>query len=194
MNDVRVAETTDLARTAPRGRRGDHGRWQWRRICAAASAVCLFPLLTGCYTYRQSVSTEIGPGTDVSLTITDEGRVKLAERLGRGVLRVNGRVVAPVDSVWELRVFSVDNIGGGKTHWAGEDVRLSRTVVSDVATREFSRRKTWLAVGITVGAVALLVGAGSLIASGIEGNDTKPPRDGQTTRSPSPMRAAPVRP
>ena len=43
-----------------------------RRECAFMSAVVLLPYLTGCYTYRQGVASAVTPGTEVSLTITDQ--------------------------------------------------------------------------------------------------------------------------
>jgi hypothetical protein len=109
------------------------------------------------------------------------------------VLRVNGQVVDPGDSTWVVRVSSVETMAGGKSHWAGEEVQLPRSYVSDVATREFSRKKTWLAVGVTVGALALVVGAVSLIGGGFEGSDNPSVPPGQSMRSPSPS-IAPARP
>jgi hypothetical protein len=166
---------------------------QLRRTCAALTAACLFPFFTGCYTYTRSVSGSVAPGTDVSLAITDQGRVGLSERMGSGVLRVNGRVVNPGDSSWVVRVSSVEMVAGGKSHWAGEEVQLPRSYVGDVATREFSRKKTWLAVGVTVGALALTISAVSLIGGGFEGSDTPSAPPGQSMRSPLP-RVAPAHP
>lgn len=177
------------------------GRWKGasvrprrlRQISAAASAACLFPFLTGCYSYTKAVTGAVPPGTDVSLAITDQGRVGLSERIGSGVLRVNGQVVNPADSTWVVRVSSVEMMTGGKSHWAGEEVQLPRSYVSDVATREFSRKKTWLAVGVTVGALALIVGAVSLIGGGFEGSDSPSVPPGQSMRSPVPS-IAPAQP
>jgi hypothetical protein len=182
-----------------RSRRRAIGVRPWRhgmrRLGAVAAAVSLLPGLDGCYTYKQSVTTAVQPGADVSLTITDQGRVGLGNRLGRGVLRVNGRVVNSrdsSDSVWVVQVSSVEMLAGQKTHWAGEEVRLPREYVSDVATREFSRGRTWLAVGVTVAAVALAIGTASLVAGGSESDDTKPPPDGQTSRSPASVNPTPA--
>jgi hypothetical protein len=165
-----------------------------RRSCAVALAVSLFPFLNGCYTYNRVAPTQLPHGTDVSLTITDQGRVGLGDRMGTGVMRVNGRVVTPSDSAWVVQVSSVEMLTGGKTHWSGEEVRLPRAYVGEVGTRELSRKKTWLAAGVTIGAVAATVAAVSLIAHGFEGSDATPPRDGATSRSPSPTPAVVGRP
>jgi len=159
-----------------------------RRTCAAAVAALLFPFLNGCYTYQRVATPQLPQGTDVSLTITDQGRVGLGDRMGAGVMRVNGRVVDPSDSAWVVHVSSVEMLAGGKSHWSGEEVRLPRAYVGEVSTREFSRKKTWLAAGITIGAVAATIGAVSLITGGYEGSDPKPPPDGATSRSPSAAR------
>ena len=172
------------------------GPWRRRlhRACAAAAAMSLVPYLSGCYTYKQAGAAPLPQGTEVSLTITDQGRVGLGERLGSGVARVNGRVANPSDSTWVVRVSSVEMLAGGKSHWSGEEVQLPRAYVGNVSTRHFSRTKTWLAVGITVGAIAATIAAVSLVANGFEGSDTKPPPDGETSRSPSPAPAVTGRP
>ena len=159
---------------------------RFRRACATIVAALLVPYVTGCYTYKRAAATSLPQGTEVSLTINDQGRVGLGDRLGASVLRVNGRVVDVPDSTWIVRVSSVDMIAGGTSHWSGEEVRLPRSYVGDVSTREFSRARTWLVVGITIGAVAAVVAGTSLIASGYEGDDGTPPRDGGTMRSPVP--------
>src|SRR5687767_12105550 len=106
-----------------------------RRTCAAAVAVTLFPFLNGCYTYKRADTSRLPQGTEVSLTITDQGRVGLGDRLGSGLVRVNGRVVNQPDTAWVVQVSSVESLAGGKSNWAGEEVRLPRAYVSDVATR-----------------------------------------------------------
>jgi hypothetical protein len=160
-----------------------------RRACAAAVTVSLFAFSSGCYTYKRATPTQVRPGTEVSLSITDQGRVGLGDRMGSGVMRVNGSIVDPSDSTWVVRVSSIELLAGGKSHWSGEEIRLPRAYVGDVTTREFSRKKTWLAAGVTIAAVAATVGAVSLIAHGFEGSDESPPRDGQTSRSPLPAPA-----
>jgi hypothetical protein len=165
-----------------------------RRACPAAVAVSMFPFLNGCYSYQRVATTQLPPGTDVSLTITDQGRVGLGDRMGAGVMRVNGRVVDPSDSAWVVRVSSVEMLAGGKTNWSGEEVRLPRAYVGEVGTRDLSRKKTLLAAGVAIGAVAATVAAVSLIAHGFEGSDATPPRDGATSRIPSPTPAVVGRP
>ena len=162
-----------------------------RRACASVSAVVLLPYLTGCYTYRQGVGSTVPAGAEVSLTITDQGRVGLGERIGAGILRVNGKLVDEPDTAYVVRVESIDFINAGTTHWAGEEVRMPKDYVGSVSTREFSRSKTWLTVGIVVGVVALAIGTVAIVGSGTEGDDSKPPGDGDQTARKSPW-GAPV--
>ena len=184
---LRSSSIATHARSSARRRR-------LRQACATSIAASMLPYLTGCYTYKRVDASPLPQGSEVSLTITDQGRVGLGDRLGTGVLRVNGRVVNPPDSTWVVRVSSVDMLAGGKSHWSGEEVRLPRSYVSEVATRELSQKKTWLAVGIAVGAVVVAIGAATLIGNGYEGSDPEPPPVGQSSRSPVPISSAAPRP
>ena len=153
-------------------------------MCAAVAAACLLPYLTGCYVSRPTVAAAVSPGTELSLAITDAGRVALGERLGSGVLRINGRLVAPPDTAFRVRVLSLEFLNGEKTHWAGEEIQVPSSYVANISSREFSRTRTWLAAGIVVGAVAVVVATTSLVGGGSESEGPKVPPDGQTTRSP----------
>ena len=160
-----------------------------RRPCAIMTAVVLVPYLTGCYTYRQGVGSTVPAGAEVSLTITDQGRVGLGERIGAGILRVNGKLVDEPDTAYVVRVESIDFINAGTTHWAGEEIRMPKDYVGSVSTREFSRSKTWLTVGIVVAAAALAIGTVAIVGSGTEGDDSKQPGDGDQSARKSPRGA-----
>lgn len=171
----RIASLSSPRRVARAGR--------MRRTCAIVTAVVLLPYLTGCYTYRQGVASTVPAGTEVSLTITDQGRVGLGERMGAGILRVNGKLVDEPDTAYVVRVESIDFINAGTTHWAGEEIRMPKDYVGSVSTREFSQSKTWITAGIVVAALALAIGTVAIVGSGTEGDDSKPPGgDGQTSR------------
>ena len=158
-----------------------------RRARTAITGVFVLPYLTGCYTYRQGVGSGVAPGTDVSLTITDEGRVGLGQRMGAGILRVNGKLVDHPDTSYVVRVSSIDFINAGTSHWSGEEIRMPKDYVGSVSTREFSRNKTWLTVGIVAGALALGIATVALVGSGTEGDDSAGSGgDGQTSRKAPP--------
>ena len=155
-----------------------------RRVCAAVATACLLPYLTGCYVSRPTVAAAVSPDTEISLAITDAGRVALGERLGSGVLRINGRLVAAPDTAFRIRVLSLEFLNGDKTHWAGEEIRVPSSYVGNVSSREFSRTRTLLAAGIVVGALAVAIATTSLVGGGSESEGPKEPPGGQSTRSP----------
>ena len=161
-----------------------------RRACAAVTATLLFPHLTGCYTYRQGVASTVPAGTEVSLTITDQGRVGLGERMGAGILKVNGKLVNEPDTAYVLRVASIEFMNTGTTHWAGEEIRMPKDYVSSVSTREFSRNKTWFTVGIVAAALAVGIATVALVGSGTEGDDDAPSDGGNPTSRKSPWGAS----
>jgi hypothetical protein len=141
---------------------------------AIVAAMLLIPGATGCYSYRMVAgSSGIAPGTYVSLSITDRGRVGLNERMGSGVLRLNGTLRDASDSVYVVNVESVDYLGSGKSHWSGESVRIPNEYVGSVSTRTMSKKRSWLVAGLVVGAIALIATTVSIIASGLSDDGGK---------------------
>lgn len=137
-----------------------------RRIKALAAAALLLPSATGCYE-AHAVSTSVLPaGTQVSLAITDRGRVALGPQMGEGVLRLNGRVADASDSAYVVRVSSVDYVAAPTGHWAGEEVKVPRDYIASVAERRLSRKRSWLMAGIVVGGIVALAAAIKIIGGG----------------------------
>jgi hypothetical protein len=153
-----------------------------RRARAALAAALLLPWATGCYTNRMIVNETMTPGTEVALSITDRGRVGLGERVGPGAMTVTGRLVGRTDSMYVLRVSSVDFINAGTSHWSGEELKVPRDYVSTVAERSFSRSRSWLMAGVVVGAIVVIAAGISLAAGGSDDGGTEPPPGGQASR------------
>lgn len=114
--------------------------------------LAVLPLVQGCYTYVP-VEAPVSPpvGERVSFEITDEGRAQLSNRLGPGVLQVDGTLTRADSTEYELRVWGLSQLGMGRILWSGEVVEISRGFVSEVRLRQLSRTRTYL----TVGAVAV---------------------------------------
>jgi len=138
-----------------------------RRWIALLSGGAYF--LAGCYTYVPVASTP-GPGSQIAFDITDAGRVALAERLGPGVTRIEGQVTGATAEEYAVAVTAVSQIGGGRTRWSGESMRLRRDYVARSETRKLSRGRTALAVGAAV--IGIVVSA--LVASLAVGGDKTP--------------------
>lgn len=152
-----------------------------QRVRAGVAAAFLFPFVNGCYTYRTAAASRVEPGSNVSFRITDEGRVGLGQRIGPGVLRVNGTVTNASDSLYVIRVASIEFINAGTERWSGEEVRLPSDYVGAVSTRELSRKRAWLAGGVIAAAIAIGVSLVTLVGGGTDRGSDKPPPDPGTT-------------
>ena len=143
-------------------------------MCAALAGALLLPGLTGCYTYVPIWNREPAPGTEISLDVTDRGRVALSDRLGPGARRILGRLESTTDSAYTVSVTRVSYIDGDKVaKWNGERVTITRTDATGLAERRLSKSRSWLAAGLATGALAL---ATRIVIKGIAGPgpETKP--------------------
>ena len=154
-------------------------RISWRRararqLRAAVAGALLLPGATGCYVSRPIWNGEPVPGTEISLGVTDRGRVALSDRLGPGALSVTGRLASATDSIYVVDVTRVAYIDGGRVaKWNGEPVNIAKNDVSGIAERRLSKSRSWVAAGITAGLLALATG---IVIKGTAGPDpqTKP--------------------
>ena len=137
-----------------------------RRIKALGAVILLLPGATGCYESLAVRSAAVPAGTRVSLAITDQGRVALGPKMGEGVLRLNGKVAQASDSMYVVRVSSVDYAAAPTGHWAGEEVQIPRGYIASIAEQRLSRKRSWLMAGIVVGGIAALAAAIKIIGGG----------------------------
>lgn len=150
-----------------------------RWIVALVVAV---PLTSACYQYVP-VDTAAPPplGTRVAFDVNDRGRAALSERLGAGVVRLEGTVVADDSSQYVMNVWKVAQLNGDKTPWAGERLRLDRTYVGQTFVRRLSRSRTYLASGVAVAAVVLFAKSQGLLGSAdTQGSDNGGPGPAQS--------------
>src|SRR3989304_5223550 len=114
------------------------------------------PAALGCYTYAPlDTSTGVQAGEHIAVEITDRGRAELGDRLGAGILRLEGTLTRVDSQDLVMNVWRVAEIGGMVSRWSGESVRFRREFASRVETRTLDRPKTYLAAG--AGAVAVLL-------------------------------------
>jgi hypothetical protein len=126
---------------------------QFRRLCVVLGVV---PAALGCYQYAPlDTSTGVQAGEHVSVEISDRGRAELSDRLGTGVVRLEGTLTRADSSNIEMNVWRVAQITGPTTKWSGESVRFNRDYVSRVQTRTLNRPRTFLVAGAVVGGVVL---------------------------------------
>jgi hypothetical protein len=156
------------------------------RICRLAAGALLWGALWGCYRYVP-VGGDVGVGERVVLDVTDVGRVGLSERLGPGVLAIEGVLREVVDTVYVVSVWALRSVNGERVRWSGEVVRVGRGYVGGMRRREVDRARTWLAAGGVVGGVVLLAATQGLLGFAFE---STPP---DTTEPPASAWVYPVR-
>jgi hypothetical protein len=127
----------------------------------------------GCYSYqpiRQGIPT---PATRVAVTLTDRGRVALAERLGAAVDRVEGTVLRADATGLTMAVAGTVDLRGGRSTWTGEQVTLQQDQFLGYQERSFSRGRTFVVAAIAV-AVAVAIATVGLDLTG-DGRDDEAP-------------------
>lgn len=120
----------------------------------------------GCYRYVPMYSGAPMPGEQYTFEISDQGRVGLADRLGPGVTKVEGTLVRQADDAYVVSVAGIESIGGGTAHWSGEQVPVRQEYVRGVERREFSRDRTFTAIGAAAVAIGAFIATRGLIGSG----------------------------
>lgn len=147
-----------------------------RAVRAIIALVLLIPQLTGCYHYVTVPNSELPQGTEVSIGVTDAGRMALSERVGPGVRRIGGQVMATNDTSLVLSVRMVDYIDQiGTAHWAGERLDISRHIVSEIRERRLSRSRSLLMAGLVTIAAFF---ASKIAIDGFGGDDSGSDRPG----------------
>lgn len=123
----------------------------WRR--PVAIVVGVLHLCTACYSYVPVRSTPT-PGTQVALEVTDEGRVALNDKIGPGVVRLEGTLAGVEGDEILVDANAAKQIQGYISELGGVRVRLPQRYVTRMDERQLSRKKTLLVVGGIVAVVA----------------------------------------
>jgi hypothetical protein len=134
---------------------------------------------SGCYTFTPAAG-ELAPGARAAYTVTDRGRVALADQVGPGVMRIEGTIVQNTGSEYVLAVSRVRLLDGSASRWAGERVTLAHDHVANSFERRFSKGRTALAIGATVVGATVFIITRNLIATGLpfgDGDERIPPVD-----------------
>lgn len=138
----------------------------------------VMPVALGCYTYTPlDTSTGVQAGEHVSVEITDRGRAELGDRLGSGVLRLEGMLTRADTANLEMNVWRVAHFSGPVSRWSGETVLLRREYASRVQSRTLDRGKTYLVAGAALAGFVLFTSQFDLLgfASDNGGTDSLPP-------------------
>jgi hypothetical protein len=143
-----------------------------RRYCRHWVVVGVVPAVLGCYTYAPlDTSTEVQAGERISVEVTDRGRAELGERLGSGVVRLEGTLTRTDSQDLVMNVWRVMSIGGEMSRWSGESVRFRRDFAARVQTRTLNRPRTYLVAGAAVAGLVVFAKSFDLLGSFVGGSD-----------------------
>lgn len=145
-----------------------------RNLWLSLSAVSMLAIQAGCYRYVPMAGSRPALGERYSLELTDGGRVGLAERLGSGVIRVEGTLLQMTDTAYVMSVAGIETIDGGSSHWSGEKVSIPPQYIGSLQERAFSRGRTAAAIGAAAAALGAFIATRSLLGGG------SPPVTGST--------------
>jgi hypothetical protein len=141
-----------------------------RRLTALAVFVLYF--CTSCYAYTP-VQTPPAPGAQIALEVTDEGRVALNDKIGPGVVRLEGTLAGVEGGELLVDAQAVRQVRGYISDLGGVRVRLPRQYITRIDERRFSQKKTFLVAGGIVAAVAAF-----FVTKGFGGRGTPPEGSG----------------
>ena len=113
------------------------------------------------------------PGAQIALEVTDEGRVALNDKIGPGVVRLEGTLAGVEGGELLVDAQSVRQVRGYISDLGGVRVRLPQRYVTRIDERRLSRKKTFLVAGGIVGAVAAF-----FVTKGFGGRGTPPEGSG----------------
>lgn len=143
----------------------------------------VLPVALGCYTYAPlETSARVQAGEHVAVEFTDQGRVALGDRLGSGVVRLEGTLTRTDSQQLVMDVWRVAQIGGTTQRWSGENVSFSRAFVSSLQSRTLNRPKTYLAVGVAAVGFYVFARSFDLLGSYFGGNGPPPDQPPSSSR------------
>lgn len=133
--------------------------------------------VAGCYTYTPIATLEPAAGTNVSLVLSDEGRMQSMRQVGPYAMRIEGELLSTTADDLTLAVSDVVDIRGTHSKWSGESVSLPRSYVMMTYQKQFSRSKTTLFAAAVAGGIVALIASRNLLGIGGSGSSDKLPPD-----------------
>jgi hypothetical protein len=117
---------------------------------AALVGVC------ACYRYVPDTSPQPAVGSEYRAHLTSDGSTQVRPILGQNVVRVDGRLIAVSDSVYEVAMgATTTSVDPRPTIWSGEVIRLPRDAVDRMERRELDRPRTVRAAALYTAGVVL---------------------------------------
>jgi hypothetical protein len=147
------------------------------RIRRLAVAMGFLPAVAGCYTYTPIATLQPAPGTNLSLVLSDEGRMQSMRQVGPYAMRIEGELLQATPADLVLAVSDVVDIRGTHSKWTGESISLPRSYVMMTYEKRFSTSKTVLLATAVAGGIAAIIVGRNLLGFGGSGNPGTIPPD-----------------
>ncbi len=147
------------------------------RHCRLPLAIGFLPVLAGCYTYLPVATLQPAPGTNLSLVLSDEGRMQSVRQVGPYAMRIEGELLQATPEDFVVAVSDVVDIRGTRSKWTGESVSLPRSYVMMTYEKQFSRSKTVLLATAVAGGIVAIIASRNLLGLGGSGNTGTTPPD-----------------
>ncbi len=150
------------------------------QVARRATAVLLlgsFANLVGCTEYtpvRGAIDTHAQP--DVRVTLTDQGQLDVAPRIGLRARQLEGTLQSMTDSSLALSVRKVSREGGIEDSYAGEQLSLSARDFEAVAKSRTSVVRSVLAAGAIIASAFLIAKGAGNVSGGDKGGAPPPTR------------------
>jgi len=141
------------------------------------TAIGFLPVLAGCYTYTPIATLQPVPGTNLSLVLSDEGRMQSMRQVGPYAMRIEGELLQATPDDLVLAVSDVVDIRGTHSKWTGESVSLPRSYVMMTYQKQFSRSRTTLLATAVAGGIIAIIASRSLLGFGGSGDTGTIPPD-----------------
>jgi hypothetical protein len=141
-------------------------------------AAAALGLNAGCYSYVRVPAAQSPAGTELRVTLADQGAGDLARFLGPRAASLEGRVVTGSDTALTISVVSITRTTGVEETWPGDQVVIPRAAIATTETRRFAATRSLLLAGAIV-AAGILIGAGLKSGADVNGSTGGPGNPGQ---------------
>ena len=143
------------------------------RALASTLAAAGLGLNAGCYAYTPVTPPRSTPGTEVRVTLAEQGAAEIARFVGPRAASLEGRVVSGSDSALTLAVTTITRTNGVEETWPGDQVVIPRSAVALAQTRRVARARTLMLTAAIV-AAGVLIGAALKAGEDINRGPTRP--------------------
>lgn len=141
------------------GRMASTRRAMLRRRGLATLCTAALMLQQGCYRTVPVAGARDVPHGTVTITVNDQGRLMVGNRLGSLLDHVTGRIIRADADTLHVAVETAHTVRGDFARWGGEPFSIPRAGVASITEKKTDKTRTALVIGgIVVGLVLGFLG------------------------------------